>query len=202
MAIKPLNKSGPIPPGGMPVEPTSDPYGFGGKVEGYPHGQATAFLHGRTLRDCVFGSAWEHQGPFGPPPFANVFQLPIRNTQKDRALYIKRVHLVSPSEAFTGNGIAIHWLIVADYKQIWGAPVVFMSKTPYERNVGFYIPPRTNVDVYYQFNVGGGGGNNWVVDISVEWIEFDAARDIWPWGNGENKDNPAAADIAVLGWWP
>ena len=195
------NTKGPIPPGNIPVHPTSDPYGFGGKAEGYPHGQATVELDGRTLRDCVFGSAWAHQGPFGPVPFANVFRTNVRNTEKDRALYIRWIHLVPINAA--NFDVEMHWLLVADFKRLWGAPVTISTRTAEKRDIGIYFPPRTNVDVYYQFNVAAGAaGAGWVVDISVNWIEFDASGDIWPWGNGESKPNPPAAQIAVLGWWP
>lgn len=176
----------------MPMEPQTDPYGFGAKAIGYPMGQASVFAGGRPLRDCLFDTTWEHRGPV-----ANTITdlgtalVTGRMLPDNRALYIPRLYLVAL--ATTNLNLDARWQIYADGKFIHGAP---WEGAP--QDVDIYFPPRTQINFYFRVINNLGVGINVFFDYAVQTVEFDVRGDIWDWGTGSNIPNPAAGAVV----WP
>lgn len=185
-----LRKGGPIPPPDMPTEKQTDPYGFGAKAIGNPMGQPTVFVGDRPLRDCIFGTTWDHRGPVADTDTdLGAVLVTGRMLPDDRALYIPRLFLTS--FILTNFDLDSRWQLYADGKFIHGAPWEAASQ-----DIDIFFPPRTQVTFY--FRVVNNVGANVFFDYAVQWVEFNAGDDIWKWGTGSNIANPAAGAVV----WP
>lgn len=179
-----INGKAPPPPGDY--TPREDPYGFKGKNQNYPKGQFTRFIDGRPLRDCEFLADWGVRTNLAGVTSFDRFEhiVPL-----DRALYIERVILIGLNGATTGTDC--FWQIWKDNVFLWGG-VCTMQYI----DIKIYIPPESRFAFYFKLGNAPGASATW--HWSIQFIEFDAARDTWPWGKGTNHVNPLAGDIA----WP
>lgn len=177
-------------------QPELDRYSQGErkKTFGYPKGQNTMFLDGRLLRDCVFprfevnlaaggGTTNDSNGILN---FQGGGTIP-----NDRACYIVGVTSGPVWSAFFNAWAA--WQLWANGSYLDGGVV-----GKWYHKVGKYVPPNSIIDFYSRVVNNGAPAVTVTMRLSVQFVIFNAARDIWEWGRADLRANPV--NLAIV--WP